>query len=91
MTAHHPQADGQTEVLNQFLEVVLCTFVNEARNDWVNLVPGFEHAYNCGVHYSTGFSPAYLLRGYEPNELMHLKGLQSEAVPRMWGGHLNAN
>lgn len=89
-TAHHPQADGQTEILNQFLEVGLRTFVNEARDNWADLVAGFEHAYNCSVHRSTGYSPAYLLRGYEPNELVHLNGGRTDAVPRMTSGNLDA-
>ena len=34
--AYHPQADGQTEVLNQSLEISLRAYVSPSRNDWVN-------------------------------------------------------
>ena len=35
-TAYHPQANGQTEVLNQSLEISLCAYFGPSRNDWVN-------------------------------------------------------
>src|SRR6267154_1759740 len=33
-TAYHPQADGQTERVNQELEQYLRVFVNERQDDW---------------------------------------------------------
>ena len=33
-TAYHPQADGQTEVLNQTLEVAICAFINKDWDNW---------------------------------------------------------
>jgi len=38
-TAYHPQADGQTEHVNQELEQYLWVFVNECQNDWDELLP----------------------------------------------------
>ena len=63
-TAYHPQADGQTEVLNQSLEISLCAYVGPSRNDWVNYLDALALSYNTTPHTATGFAPAYLLRGY---------------------------
>lgn len=67
-TAHHPQADGQTEIMNQTLEVGLRTYVNATKDDWASKLTPFQHAYNSSVHTSTGKSPAYLLCGFQPLE-----------------------
>ena len=65
-TSYHPQADGQTEILNQTLEIALRCFTGPARDDWDTYLDGFALAYNSTPHTATGFSPAYLLRGYNP-------------------------
>ena len=44
--AYHPQTDGQTGRTNQVLEGYLRTFVNYDQNDWYQLLPLAEHAYN---------------------------------------------
>jgi hypothetical protein len=41
-TAYHPQADGQTEHVNQELEQYLQVFVNECQDDWDELLPMAE-------------------------------------------------
>src|ERR1700761_3591304 len=65
-TSYHPQADGQTEILNQTLETALRCFVNPERNDWDQYLSPFALSYNTTPHLSTGFSPAFLLYGYQP-------------------------
>jgi len=67
-TAYHPQADGQTEVLNQTLEVALRAYINFDRNNWSELLPKIAFAYNNTPHTATGYSPAHLLYGFKPNE-----------------------
>lgn len=89
-TAHHPQADGQTEVLNQTLEIGLRAFVENDRSDWSRHVASFEHAYNSSVHSSTGFTPAYLLRGYHPREPAEILSGNDRSVPRVVDGNLDA-
>src|ERR1700679_1109802 len=49
-TAYHPQADGQTERVNQELEQYLRVFVNERQDDWDELLPMAEFKYNNHVH-----------------------------------------
>ena len=63
-TAYHPQANGQTEVLNQSLEISLRAYVGPSRNDWVNYLDALALSHNTTPHTATGFAPAYLLRGY---------------------------
>ena len=65
-TAYHPQADGQTKVLNQYLKISLCAYVSPSRNDWVNYLDTLALSYNTTPHTATGFAPTYLLRGYIP-------------------------
>lgn len=65
-TSYHPQADGQTEVMNQGLEISLRAYIGPNRDDWASKLDGLALAYNSTPHTATGFSPAYLLRGYHP-------------------------
>jgi len=51
-TAYHPQADGQTERVNQELEQYLRVFVNERQDDWDELLLTAEFQYNNHIHSS---------------------------------------
>jgi len=70
-SAHHPQTDGQTERVNQVLESLLRAFVNGRQNNWVDLLPFAEFAYNNARHESTGNSPFYINYGYHPRFSIH--------------------
>jgi deoxyuridine 5'-triphosphate nucleotidohydrolase len=65
-TAHHPQADGQTEILNQTIEVAIRAFINKGRTNWASLLPYLAFAYNNTPHTATKYAPAYLLYGFHP-------------------------
>src|SRR6202167_6375951 len=65
-TTYHPQADGQTEVLNQSLEISLRAYVRPSRDDWAKHLDALSLSYNSKPHTATGFTPTYLLRGYTP-------------------------
>jgi len=67
-TAYHPQADGQTEILNQTLEIALRAYINFDRNNWSSLLSKIAFAYNNTPHTATGYAPAQLLYGFKPNE-----------------------
>src|SRR5882724_9197638 len=49
-TAYNPETDGQTEWLNQFLEQYLQVYINYQQDNWVNLLPLAEFAYNNTSH-----------------------------------------
>jgi len=68
-TAYHPQTDGQTEIVNQWLEQYLRSYVNYAQDDWVSFLPIAEFAYNCSKHTTTGMTPFKAMYGSTPRRL----------------------
>ncbi|TLD05659.1 reverse transcriptase domain protein [Venturia nashicola] len=67
-TAYHPQTDGQTERLNQILEQYLRLYVNARQDNWVQLLPLAQIAYNHAPTSTTGTSPFYANFGFEPKD-----------------------
>jgi len=65
-TAYHPQTDGQTERTNQVLEGYLRNFVNYDQDDWYQLLPLAEFAYNNSATNAHGMSPFFANYGYHP-------------------------
>jgi len=65
-TSNHPQTDGQTERVNGILEQYLRCFINERQNNWVDLLPFAEFAYNNTLHQSINQSPFFANYGYNP-------------------------
>jgi hypothetical protein len=64
-TAHHPQTDGQTERLNQVLETYLRAYVNFEQDNWVELLPVAQIAYNSSRSETTKVTPYFANYGYE--------------------------
>jgi transposase InsO family protein len=64
-TAYHPQTDGQTERVNQILEVYLRIFINRQQDDWVRLLPLAQIAYNGTFQETIGMSPYKARFGYD--------------------------
>jgi transposase InsO family protein len=73
-TAYYPQTDGQTKRVNQEMEQFLRLFVNERQDDWDELLPIGEFAYNNHVHSSTQQTPfmadigRHPRMGFEPRQ-----------------------
>ena len=65
-TAFHPQTDGQTEIMNQYLDQRLRPFVNYYQDNWSELLPIMDYAQLTLPHDSIGMSPFELLYGYSP-------------------------
>jgi hypothetical protein len=65
-TAFHPQTDGQTERVNQVLEQYLRIFCDYQQDDWLQLLPLAEFAYNNARHSTTQVSPFFANHGYHP-------------------------
>ena len=65
-SSHHPQHDGQTEVVNKLLTVMLRAFVEGKRDQWSTWLHILEFAYNSAIHSSTGTTPFHLLLGFHP-------------------------
>jgi hypothetical protein len=78
-TAYHPQTDGQTEHLNQELEMYLWIYCRTNPETWVEHLPLAEFVHNHRKHNSHNASPFYLMMGYNPRSLPHT--LASSSVP----------
>ena len=55
--AFHPQADGQTEQMNQELEQYLRFFIDHRQKDWLKWLVSAEFAVNNKVHIATKVLP----------------------------------
>ena len=65
-TAYHPQTDGETERVNQEIEMYLRLFCQGQPDKWSNLIPMAEFTHNSTTHSSTQKSLFSLILGYEP-------------------------
>ena len=65
-SAYHPQIDGQTERVNQVLEQYLRCSINYHQDNWVDLLPLAEFAYNNTIQDSTKQMPFFANSGHHP-------------------------
>ena len=65
-TADHPETDGQTEIMNQYIDQRLRPFVNYYQDNWSDLLPLIDIAQLILPHTSIGMSPFQLYNGFEP-------------------------
>jgi hypothetical protein len=66
-TAYHSQTDGQTERVNQCLEMFLRCSVHNTPRQWKSWLPLAEFWYNTTFHTSLGCAPFKAMYGYDPN------------------------
>ena len=64
-TAYHPQMDGETEWVNQEIEMYLQMFCQGQPDKWSELIPMAEFVHNSATHSSMQKSPFSLILGYE--------------------------
>ena len=74
-TAYHTQANGQTEILNQTIEVTIPAFININHNNWLPLLLYLASAYNSTPHTTTKFPP--LLPTYSMGSIHTLLSISS--------------
>jgi transposase InsO family protein len=65
-SAYHPQSDGQTERVNQCMEMFLRCFVSACPSKWRSWLALAEFWYNSSFHLAIGLSPFEALYGYSP-------------------------
>ncbi|KAJ8456604.1 hypothetical protein ONZ51_g12023 [Trametes cubensis] len=65
-SGYHPEGDGQTEQVNQTLEQYLRIYLNYQQDNWSQLLPLAEFAYNNAPSATTGISPFFVNKGYNP-------------------------
>jgi len=68
---YHPECDGQTERTNRTLEQYLHVYCNYQQDNWSELLPLAEFAYNNAPSATTGVSPFFANKGYHPNITVH--------------------
>ena len=66
-TSFHPETDGQTERMNRTVEEMLRSYVNDQHNNWDDLLPYMELAYNNSRQASTKATPYFLNHGTHPH------------------------
>jgi len=64
---YHPEANGQVEQTNQTLEQYFRIYCNYQQNNWSELLPLAEFAYNNAPSATTSISPFFANKGYHPN------------------------
>jgi len=66
-SGYHPEGDGQTKCTNQTLKQYLCVYCNYQQDNWSELLPLAEFAYNNAPSATTSVSPFFANKGYHPN------------------------
>jgi len=70
-SGYHLEANGQAERTNQTLEQYLRVYCNYQQDNWSELLPLAEFAYNNAPSATTGVSPFFANKGYHPNLLVY--------------------
>jgi hypothetical protein len=65
--AFYPQTDGQTEQMNVVMEQYLWAHVNYLQDDWAEWLPLAEFAANNQASETTGSSPFFADKGFNPH------------------------
>jgi hypothetical protein len=65
-TSYHPQTDGQTEIVNKWVEGYLRNYVAGQQKAWARWLHLGEYCYNTTQHMSIGMSPFRALYSYDP-------------------------
>lgn len=78
-TSHHPQTDGQTEVVNRSLGALIRALIKKNLKAWDLFLPQAEFAYNRSISQTTGCSPFEIVYGKNPITPLDLVPLKTDA------------
>ena len=79
-TAYHPETNGKMEHVNKILEQYLWVYINYQQDDWVNLLPLAEFAYNNTSHSETMVTPFFENKGFHPKLKVSLEPVVSDTA-----------
>jgi len=68
---YHPKGNGQTKHTNQTLKQYLRVYCNYQQDNWSELLPFMEFAYNNALSATTSVSPFFANKGYHLNITVH--------------------
>ena len=77
-TAYHPRADGQTEWMNQEVEIFLQHFINHRQDDWTDWLALTEFSIANRTASSMGISPFFATQEQHPWTSNPLNTMQTE-------------
>ena len=72
-SGYHSEGDGQTKHMNQTLEQYLRVYCNYQQDNWSELLPLAEFAYNNALSTTTSVSPFFANKRYYLNISVHPK------------------
>jgi hypothetical protein len=78
-TAEQPQTDGQTEIVNQYIDQRLRPFVSYYQDDWDELLPIVDFAQASLPHEAIGQSSFQTEMAFEPRTSFDWKEIQDTA------------
>ena len=70
-TAYHKETDGQTEIMNKYIDQRLRPFVTYYQDNWSELLPIMDRVQLTLPHASIGMSPYQVIYGSEPRQSWH--------------------
>lgn len=88
-SGYHSEADGQTERTNQTLEQYLRMYCSYQQDNWSDLLPLAEFAFNNSPSATTSISPFYANKSYHPNVTIYPKHNMASARARDFAVNLH--
>jgi len=70
-SGYYPKGDGQIECMNQTLKQYLCVYCNYQQDNWSEILPLAEFAYNNAPSTTTSVSSFFANKEYHPNITVH--------------------
>ena len=89
-SGYHLEGDGQTERSNQTLKQYLHIYCNYQQDNWADLLPLAEFAYNNAPSATTRVSPFFANKGYHPNISVYLERDMTSAWARDYAVNLES-
>ena len=81
-TPYHPESDGMVERFMRTLKDMVAKYVDPHGLYWDKDIKAYTMAYNSSVHSVTGYSPYFMLHGFNPRTpLLAAVNLPDSAVP----------
>ena len=87
-TAYHPQTDGQTERVNQDVELFLRMHVNHRQSDWSEWLSIAEFAYNNRQHSATKETPFFINTGRHPKGIEGVTSTSTDLAAEDFMSHM---